>query len=63
MSSFPRELHQWQRVRTAGVGVCRGVDYWSKVCACCVLTEMWATHNCADTGLVVLADMEQNCIY
>lgn len=41
----------------------RGVDYWGKVCARCVVTEMWATHNCADTGLVVLADMEQNCIY
>lgn len=57
VSSFCRELHWWQRVWNAGNNVCRGVDNWGRVCTTCVVTE---TIHSADTGLVVLADMEQN---
>lgn len=59
-SSFSRELHWWHRVWTADDSVHRGVDNSGRVCTACFVTEMCATHNCAGTGLVGPADMEQN---
>lgn len=45
VSSFPKELYWWQRVRTAGDGVCRGVDNWGRACARCVVTETCGQHT------------------